>query len=206
MFSFRRSTSDTFTPASGRQRFRFTDGKVLAGAALVVLSIVIGALLFRHDDARSTVWRATRDLPAGASVSEADFTPTMVDLAGSAAQYAPEPDTGTLTRALKAGEFLPLEAVGEPTSADQRLVTLPVEPLHAPELASGDEVDVWTTADETGASRLVIEGVHVISVTTDVVGAGGESGVIVTVASSDAGKLVEAVRSGAIDVVKAPVA
>lgn len=205
MISFRRSRTQSFAPANTAKRFSVTDARVLAGLALVVLSMVVGALLLRHDDVRTTGWQATRDLSAGASVTEADFTPTLVDLAGASAQYAVEPSVGQLARDLKAGELLPLGAIGAAATADQRLVTLPVEPLHAPELANGDVVDVWTTADETGASRLVLAGVHVVSVTTDVVGAGGESGVVVAVVSQDAGKLVEAVRAGVIDVVKAPV-
>lgn len=204
MFSFRR-THSTFAPANTFKKFSMKDVRVIAGIALVMLSILIGALLFRHEDVRSTVWQSTRDLPAGAIVGESDFTPVMADLAGATGQYAIEPMNGALTRSLKAGEFLPAGAIGAPDTSNQRFVTLPVEPLHAPELASGDEVDVWSTNDESGTSQLVLEGVHVVSVTTDVVGAGGESGVIVAVASADAGKLVQAMRAGVIDVVKAPV-
>ena len=205
MFSFRRPRSTPFAPANRARKFSFTDVKVVAGVSLVLASIVIGALVFRHDETKQQVWQATRDLPAGASVSESDFTPTMVDLAAVGESYSVEPATGTLTRSLRSGELLPVDAIGTSESTDQRLVTLPVEPLHAPELTNGDEVDVWTTSEESGASTLVLEGVHVVSITTDVVGAGGESGVVVSVTSDDAGKLVAAVRSGVIDVVKAPV-
>lgn len=211
MFSIFKQSSESderrhFVPANTARRLTFTDGKILAGVALIVLSIVAGAALLRRDDTSTTVWQATRDLSAGAQVTEEDFAPVQADLSNVGERYASEPATGVLARGMKSGELLPQAAVTQPTELDQRLIILPVEPLHAPELANGDAVDVWATESETGTSRLVLSGVHVVSVSSDVIGAGGESGVVVAVASDDAGELVAAVRGGAIDVVKAPVA
>lgn len=195
----------SYPAANTGKRFSFRDGKILAGVALIVVSIVAGAALLRHEDTMTTVWQANRDLSAGAMVTSEDFAPVQADLSEVESAYATEPSSGVLTRGLRAGELLPESAISSVTPVDQRLIVLPVEPLHAPDLASGDEVDVWATASETGVSALVISGVHVVAVNSDVIGAGGESGVIVAVSDRDAGKLVAAVRSGVIDVVKAPV-
>ena len=93
-----------------------------------------------------------------------------------------------------------------------RMVTLPVDPLHAPvNMAAGAVVDIWSTpADVAGGVTahpvLVLPSVTVAEVAADTVGVGGEIAVVVEIPEAVADQLVGAARSGLIDLVAVPIA
>lgn len=184
------------------------DTRVLAGIALIVVSMLIGARLLSGGDDTVTAWQATRDLAAGAVPSAEDIVSVAIPatLAGAYADGAGVP-AAPLDRAVLAGEILPASTAIDTT--DARWVTVPVEPLHAPvDLAPGERVDVWAT-DGTDLGvvpvpTLVLEGVLVSQVAVDGVGLGGEYGVVLEIAPSDAASLITAARSGGIDLVRVP--
>ena len=98
-------------------------------------------------------------------------------------------------------------------AAPQRLVTLPVSRLHFPPgLSRGERVDVYSTPHVSGSTDTtvpskVLDGVVVSSVDDDSSRFGGDSqsvGVIVSVAPDQVSRVVAAVQSGAIDVVRVP--
>ena len=198
----------TSPPARRPRRSWWRDARVLAGIALIVVSMVIGSRLLAGGSDTVTAWQATRDLAPGAVVGEADAVPVEIpaSLAGAFAQ-GDVPVMTPLTRPVLAGELVPIQPASGPV--DARWVTVPVEPLHAPiDLAPGDQVDVWSTpGDDLGAPldpALVLEAVLVSDVAADGVGMGGEFGVVLQVDPGDAAAVVAAVRAGGIDLVRVP--
>jgi hypothetical protein len=114
-----------------------------------------------------------------------------------------------LVRPVAAGELLPTEALGAPHAEQMRVITLPVEPLHAPvDLIAGDRVDIWATPTESstpGPSALVQASALVAQVAADSVGVGGEIGVSVEIPADRTEALISAVRGGVIDLVTVPI-
>lgn len=196
-------------PAQRSRRAWWRDTRVVLGLALVVGSVVLGARIMTLGEQTVSVWRATRDIAAGAVPSTADLEAVSLP-ATVAGAYAPAADVPQqrLARDIRAGEVLPAEGVaGAPVV---RWVTLPIEPLHAPaDLAPGDLVDVWSTPQaDLGAAvapELVRSDVLVVGVDGDPAGFGGEYGVVVEVAPTDAADVLRAVRGGAVDLVRVPV-
>lgn len=201
-------TAPASPPARRPSRAWWRDTRVLAGVALIIVSMLLGARLLSGGDDTVTAWQATRDLAAGAVVSPDDVVAVAIpaSLVGAYSDGSGLP-TSPLARPLLAGELLPLPV--EVGAADARWVTVPVEPLHAPvDLAQGQLVDVWATegADlgATPVPELVLESVLVSEVAVDGVGYGGEYGVVLEIDPRDAAALLAAVRSGGIDLVRVP--
>jgi hypothetical protein len=90
-----------------------------------------------------------------------------------------------------------------------RVITLPVEPLHAPVgLIAGDRVDIWFTPDQSsvpGLSRLVEPSALVSAVAADSIGVGGEIGVAISIPQARAEAIITALRGGVIDLVAVPI-
>lgn len=195
-------------PARRTSRAWWRDTRVIAGVALIVVCMLVGARLLAGGSDTAMAWQATRDLAPGAVVAPDDVVAVAIPaaLAGAYADGSGLP-TAPLDRPLLAGEILP--AVTEAQIRDARWVTVPVEPLHAPvDLAPGERVDVWATeGDDLSATPipdLVLESVLVSEVAVDGVGLGGEYGVVLEIDPRDAAALLTAVRSGGIDLVRVP--
>lgn len=192
-------------PAKRAQRARWRDPRLLIGVALVVVAMAAGAVLMGGGGAGVSLVRATRDLPVGAIVGADDLELVSVDLVGTQA-YLTDPQPGdVVVRSVLAGELVPINALAEAMPADVRMVTVPVEPLHAPPgLAAGARVDVWLTADAEGAvPQLALADAMVVAVSTDIDNSTGQLGVVLQVAPQDAAQVVVASR-GAVDLVARP--
>jgi hypothetical protein len=185
------------------------------GLALVVAAMAVGASLLSRDDGSALVWQAAVDLPAGASPGElaGAVVPVRVRLGTAADAYvaATAPLTGVLHAPVQAGVLIPKSALDAGDRSGIRLVTLPVDPLHAPVgLQPGSLVDVWSTpgADTTSPmpSRLVISRVLVADVAADTGAISGQLGVVLEMAESSVADVVAASRAGSIDLVQVPVA
>lgn len=189
---------------------RWRDPRVLAGALLIIGATLAGALLWSGGAEGTAVWRAVRDLPAGAQVSVGDVESVVVIVPeGTSYVVADDLPDGRLTRPVAAGELLPANSTSTSTPDDVRLVTVPIEPVHAPvDLAAGSVVDVWGTAEGDiggpGSSGLVLERVRVDAVAADVDGVSGAIAVVLEVSTQDAPALIAAARAGAIDLVAVP--
>lgn len=208
----------TVTPDRGRQvepvreavrqrTARLLDPRLLGGVALIGLSALAGALLLGHDEDTVTVWRATRDLSVGATI--ADVEPVAVPRSLVADRYvaSAEDITGVLNRAVAAGELIPASAVGTSGAEGVRLVTIPVDPLHAPpDLLAGDAVDVWASGDgqSTQSPELVLADVVVSGVSAQESGLTGQLGVVLRVPDAQVAAVVAASRRGALDLVAVP--
>lgn len=195
-------------PASRPQRAWWRDVRVVAGVALILACMAIGARLLSGGDDTVMGWQAVRDLSAGAVIGDDDAVPVALpaDLAGAYASGGALP-TAPLDRPLLAGEILP--ATPETPLEAARWVTVPIEPLHAPvDLAPGERVDVWSTPGvDLGVApipELVLEGALVSDVAIDGVGLGGEYGVVLQIDPTDTEAVLAAVRSSGIDLVRVP--
>lgn len=190
-------------------RVRWRDGRLWLGVGLIIIAMLIGSRVISHSDERVTVWRATHDLSIGSA--PIDLEPVAVSLGDASGDYARASSTpsGVLTRPVAAGELLPASSLGVIDSVPMRVITLPVEPLHAPVgLLPGDRVDIWSTPTESTASpvpMLVERQAMIASVTVDTMGVGGEIGVAVQVPEARADALIAALRGGAIDLVAVPI-
>jgi hypothetical protein len=199
-------------PARRLARPRWRDARLLAGVLLVLASVVLGARLLAAADDTVPVWSVTADLSEGSTLRAEDVRQTQVRLGEAAGLYVGvaggSPVGWVTTRALSAGELLPVDAVTQPASAPAlRSVTVPVERFHAPgDLARGERVDVYVTPED-GLTRLVLTGALV----ADVVEQGGRLGpsgasvgVVLGVPPGQVATLVQAVQDGAVDLVRVP--
>ena len=218
--STRRVRNDAVRDAPRAQRLRLrrrADLRLWLGLALVVGSMFAGAHLMSQGAQTVTVWQAGRDMSAGSAPQH--MRPVTVALGSVAEDYLPatEPLTGQLRYPIQAGELIPRSALSAPDLAPSRIVTIGVDPLHAPvDLLAGDRVDVWSTPDPDSLDalavpsevesdigpRLVLESVLVQDVAPDSMGR--ELAIVVSVHPDQVQQLVGAARAGVIDLVAVP--
>jgi hypothetical protein len=198
-------------PARRLPRVRWRDTRLWLGIGLMAVSMFAGARLLGSGQDTVLVWQASRDLPVGAvPVAE----PIEVVLGEATSVYLPasQPLEGRLRVPVAAGTLIPQDALGLPPQAGTRLVTLAIDPLHAPlGLSAGDVVDVWATGVD-GASgiieppALVLPKASVAQVDAENLGIGGEIGVVLEVPEQVAPDLVRAARSRVLDLISVPLA
>jgi len=203
------------SPPARRFRTDRQDVRLALGVALVVFAVIAGSKLIGAAGDRVPVWSLRSALAAGTTLRADDVVAVPVT-AEALSVYAGESSEVTgkvLTRDIGAGELLPLAALA--TSKDQlrRLVTVPVDALHAPPgLARGERVDVYVSPKD-GASvgqggvtvmpSLVLAGALVADPGgTDPAGASTQIGVVLDVSSKDADRAVAAARGGDVDLVR----
>jgi len=207
--SVRSASTGSPPPARRLPRMRWRDARLWLGVALMGVAMFAGARLLGGGQDTAVVWRATRDLPAGAvPVAE----PIEVSLGEAASAYLPASASldGRLRLPVPAGALIPADALGMAPQAGRRLVTLAIDPLHAPVgLAAGDVIDIWATGVD-GAStiieapQLVLPEVQVVQVDGENLGVGGEMAVVVEVPQASAPDLVRSTRSRVLDLVAVP--
>ena len=201
--------------ASRIRTSRRTDVRLWLGLVLVVGSMFFGAHLMSQDAPTVTVWQASRDLSAGAPALH--LQPVTVALGSVSDDYLPvdEQPAGQLRFPIAEGELIPRSALEDVSGGPTRIVTIGVDPLHAPiDLAAGDRVDVWSTPSDNPMSgpvattevamgpSLVLENVLVELVSADAMGS--KLAVVVRVAPDDVASLVQASRAGVLDLVSVP--
>jgi hypothetical protein len=176
--------------------------------SLLIVSMFVGARVMASGEETVTLWRASSELASGSPLSGIEAV--IVALNGAQEPYfrGPVPPSGIVVRPIGAGEFIPSSALSVLPPADSRVVTVPVDPLHvAVGLNAGDQVDVWSSSQDVGSvlpPMLVLSGITVRAVASDVVGTGGEIGVVLLVPVTQVSSLVQAIRIGVIDLVKVP--
>ena len=207
------------TPIAPRaQRIRSsrrTDVRLWLGLALVVGSMFVGAHLMSQDAPTVTVWQASRDLSVG--VEPLHLQPVTVALGEVSDDYlaVDEQPVGRLRFPIAEGELIPRSALIDPSTQASRIVTIGVDPLHAPiDLVAGDRVDVWSTPEDGSTMgptpavdgwrepTLVLENVVVETVSTDAMGS--QLAVVVRVAPEEVATVVQAARAGVVDLVSVP--
>jgi hypothetical protein len=191
------------------------DVRLAVGVTLVVVSVVLGGRLVASSGDRVPVWSLRQSLAAGTTLHEDDLV-AVPAAAGTVTAYVPQATdvTGrTLARDVGVGELLPAAALTDAATADRRMVTVPVDPLHAPPaLSRGERVDVYVSPKD-GASvgqdgvtvlpTLVLAGALVADPgVADTAGTTSQLGVVLDVGTRDAGRAVAAARGGDVDLVR----
>lgn len=208
------TSGPTASPPARRHTYNngWRQPRFVVGCALIVGSVLVGALIVGGADERVVVWSARHDLAAGTVVAADDLVavPVAMDQAQRYLDAAESAVVGRrLGRAVGQDELIAITAVGA-AQADHRLITVPVEPVHAPtDLAHGDRVDVYSSprdaATAGGSSKLVLTNALVEKVSTDVDSARGELAVVLDVRADQAAAIVNAVRTGVLDLVRVPI-
>jgi hypothetical protein len=121
-----------------------------------------------------------------------------------------------VTRLVGPGELVPLDALSRSAAdpAVSRLVTVPVVPGHLPDgLAHGDLVDVYETPKVADGSAVPAPVQVLAAVAVDAADGGTESlggsstvSVVLAVPPDQVARVIRAVESGSLDVVRVPVA
>jgi len=186
------------------------DTRLVLGVVLVLVSVVVGARLVASADDSVGVWSARADLAAGTTLAADDVAVTRVRLPDNAGRYVAarsSPVGSTLSRAVSAGELLPVQALQ--ASPEGRLVTIPVGRLHVPQdLRRGHLVDVFASVTSPGEpvrTSQVLERVVVqdrTATTGGLTSSGADIGVTVLVPTDRAAAVVAAVQGAQIDVLR----
>ncbi len=203
------------SPPARRFRTERRDLRLALGVGLVVVSVVVGGRVVASADDRIAVWSLRSDLAAGTTITEPDVVAVPVGVDDTSTYIVATTDVvgQTLTRDVGAGELLPASALGDVDAATRRLVTVPVDPLHAPpSLTRGERVDVYvsprdgTSLGEDGVTvlpTLVLAGALVADPgSLDTQGVSDQVGVVLDVAAADAERAVAAARGGDVDLVR----
>jgi hypothetical protein len=118
--------------------------------AIVAVSVLAGAWVFRTSDDTVPVWAATGALPAGHRLTAGDLTVRRVRFADAEdeGRYLPAdqqlPADAVLVRPVGEGELLPGAAVGSDSAPTTREVPISVAPDQVPgQVGVGDVVDVY---------------------------------------------------------------
>ncbi|MFN8156089.1 MAG: hypothetical protein U0R68_01615 [Candidatus Nanopelagicales bacterium] len=205
-------------PSSPRARRVLGGGRDLRlalGVALVLVAVVVGSRVVSSGGDRVAVWAVRAPLAEGTTLASDDLVAVPVAIDDLEAYVATSTDVvgQRLVRDVGAGELLPSGAVTSSTSGARRLVTVPVDALHAPPgLARGERVDVYVTPKD-GASigsdavtvlpSLVLARALVADPgIVDESGASNQVGVVLDVAAKDADRAVAAARAGDVDLVR----
>lgn len=192
------------------------DRRFVAGVVLVV-SALVGALVFTAGASPARVLAASRDIPAGQVLVGSDLATVPLEAGGDTLRHLlAEDQRGLLlghasTRHLRAGQLLAATDVA-PAGPPLREVSIPVGADHAPSgrIGTGDRVDVLATYGEAVAARTVVvaHDVEVVSVASQqaLIG-GGDAGAVAAVTITCDGRtaslIVFAARSAKVDVVRA---
>lgn len=206
-------------PARRLRSNRLLDARLLAGLALMLASVVLGARIFAGASRTVLIWQAAVNLVPGEALTQAMVQPVRVDLGAAQRYYVsasqPVPGGYLISRPVGRDELLPYAAL-QPAgaAAGLRIVAVPVLVGHFdPAVGPGDVVDVYATARQPGGgaaagpSRLVLATVSVTgrSGGSTAFGGGGSAvTVLIAVPEADVPALVAAVESADIDLVDVP--
>lgn len=202
-------------PRARRLRGGGRDLRLALGVGLVLLAVLVGSRVVSSGGDRVQVWALRAPLAAGTALAADDLVAVPVALDATEAYVLATTDVAgqRLTRDVGADELLPAAALAAGDAAPRRLVTVPVDALHAPPgLARGERVDVYVTPKD-GASvggdavtvlpALVLAGALVADPgVVDQSGSSNQVGVVLDVAAKDADRAVAAARAGDVDLVR----
>ncbi|MEW1953964.1 hypothetical protein [Terrabacter sp. NPDC080008] len=199
------------TPSAKRlQRPSWRDSRLVVGVLLILVAATLGAKAVASADDRTPMWVAAANLVAGDAVQEASFVRADVRLADGMDSYlsanAPAPTGSFMLRDVRAGELIPVSAVGGPDAVDVQRVTVRADAMSTNGLTKGSRVDVFvtpkapTTSDASRpATKKVLDSAAVAAVLTSsaALSSGSTTSVQIYVPSSKVQPLVEAVDADA---------
>lgn len=200
------------------------DLRMWAGLALVLVSVLVGALIVGGQGQTATVWQARESLSAGHPLTSDDLVTRVVpvDVAGLGYLPATAPPSGVLAHSLTAGQLVPVAAIAAPDQVPLREVTVAVDPERAPiGLAAGERVDVWVTPHDDGDAMALEEGVgamppavrltsqalasaRVVDVSDGTTGLGGKRAVALELPEANVADFMAALHASDVDLVRVP--
>ncbi|HET8614908.1 MAG TPA: hypothetical protein VFL94_05220 [Actinomycetales bacterium] len=147
-------------PPAAARRLRqpsWRDARLLVGVALVVGSVLAGALVVSAADRTTPTYAAARALMPGEPLRADDVTVVGARVPGGSSRYL-RATSGlrpglVVLRPVLAGELLPSSAVGSQGAVAVRPVTVPVPPEVADGLRPGALVDVWVAERRAEGDR-----------------------------------------------------
>lgn len=151
------------------RRPRWRDPRLIVGIVLVVASVLMGAVLVSRLSETTSVLVARSAVVPGDPLDAADLIVVDLRLGEQTGEYVGTldavPEGAVATRAIPAGELVPVSAVGQPAEVTLRPVVIPVEASVAESVAPGATVELWHTSPaaddgtEAQAAMLVPEAV-----------------------------------------------
>lgn len=184
------------SPAPRRtRRPRWLDLRLVLGVALVLGSVLLGAVVVSRAEASTAVWSVRHDLAAGAVLAAGDLEPVDVRLGDAADRYVGTDRAvvgSRLASDVGAGQLLPRAALGG-NGTGQVTVSIPFATSDAPAIERGDRITVWLSTP-TCASVVLLSGVGVQDVGAPGSGLSATDGldVVVTVSPELADRVVSA--------------
>ena len=188
------------------QRPSWRDSRLVVGVLLVIVAATLGAKAVASADDRVPVWVAATNLVAGDEIEQASFVRSDVRLADGMNAYlaadAPAPTGSFMLRDVRAGELVPVSAVGAADVVDVQRVTVRADAMATSGLTRGSRVDVFvtpkaaTTGGESKATTTkVLQSAAVANVLTSSgsFGSGALTSVQIYVPADKVQALVEAV-------------
>lgn len=146
----------TARPATARRPL--LDARLLVGIALVVISVVGVVALVGAADQRVTVYATSASLVPGDRIRDGDLLTREVALDGAAGLYLQPRDlAGDLvaTQVVRAGELVPLTAVGSRAGSESTALVLPLSGPVSASVVAGAVVDVWSSSAGDASSDWV---------------------------------------------------
>lgn len=136
-------------PVMRLRRPRWKDPRLIVGIVLVVASVLMGALLVSRLAETRPALVADAPIAPGDPLAEADLSVVEVRLGEQADLYAAGigavPEGAVAARAVRAGELIPLSAIGQSGDVPLRPVVIPVQETVAESVAPGAAVELWHT-------------------------------------------------------------
>lgn len=209
-------TAGQSPPGRRLSRSRWSDRRILVGAALAALSVFGVAQVVGAADQTTSVWTVTRDLGDGVTVTTDDVAMAAVrlDQLGPYFVGSSSPVGTVTTRSFASGELVTRSGVvSGADTPDLRWLTLPIERNHLPgDLQRGEQVDVYLvertpSGEPTGEPVLVLAEATVAEVadSDSRFGGGGlELGISLSVPVEDVAPLVAAEARGMLTLVRVP--
>ena len=149
------------TPRRTR-RPRWLDLRLVLGVALVLGSVLLGAVVVSRAQASASVWSVRHDLAAGAVLSADDLVAVDVRLGAASDRYVASDRAvvgSRLAGDVGAGQLLPRSALGG-DDGDLVTVSIPFASADAPAIERGDRITVWLSTP-TCASVVLLSAVTV---------------------------------------------
>lgn len=139
------------------QRPTWRDSRLLVGVTLVLGSVALGSFLVARADDRVPMYAAAAELTPGHALGESSVVRVDVRLGDGVARYLsaqePLPAERVLLREVRAGELIPVSAIGRAEEAGLSQLTIAVDPTVAAPLMPGTVVDVFVNHRVPGGSR-----------------------------------------------------
>lgn len=172
------------------------DPRLLVGILLMVASVAGVVALISSLDKSVAMYIAKEDISLGEKVEASRLSVVEVRLDGTAARYAVVggiPEGSQANTLIRAGELVPMRALGVPDATGRKPVTIELQQALTQAVVVGTRVDIWSGAKTAATNsyeqpELLLPGAEVSALRPMETGFGGTAGIVVEVLVED-GKL-----------------